>query len=90
MWWLWSSGFTCQQFGEVSADESIGKKRLTAAHEDGLQFGQTVEYLQGELGPEAWADGMHPEIPGTQVLDNPYTYKETEAWKTREESDSGG
>jgi cytosine/adenosine deaminase-related metal-dependent hydrolase len=48
--------------------------------------GQTVEYLQGELGPEAWADGMHPEIPGTQVLDNPYTYKETEAWKTREEA----
>ncbi len=52
--------------------------------------GQTIEYLQSELGPEAWADGMHPEIPETQVLDNPYTYKETEAWKTREESDSGG
>jgi cytosine/adenosine deaminase-related metal-dependent hydrolase len=35
---------------------------------------QTVEYLQGELGPEAWADGMHPEIPETRVLHNPYTY----------------
>jgi cytosine/adenosine deaminase-related metal-dependent hydrolase len=46
--------------------------------------GQTIEYLQGELGPEAWTDGMHPEIPETQILDNPYTYKETEAWKTRE------
>ena len=36
--------------------------------------GQTVDYLQGVLGPEAWADGMHPEIPETRVLDNPYTY----------------
>jgi 5-methylthioadenosine/S-adenosylhomocysteine deaminase len=26
------------------------------------------------LGPEAWAEGMHPEIPETRVLDNPYTY----------------
>ena len=36
--------------------------------------GQTVEYLKGELGPEAWHDGMHPEIPETRVLENPYTY----------------
>ena len=37
-------------------------------------IGQTVEYLHGELGPEAWHDGMHPEIPETRVLENPYTY----------------
>src|SRR5262250_792078 len=36
--------------------------------------GQTVEYLQGELGPEAWTEGMHPEIPETRVVHNPYTY----------------
>ncbi len=36
--------------------------------------GQTVDYLKGELGPEAWHDGMHPEIPETRVLQNPYTY----------------
>ena len=30
---------------------------------------QTVEYLQGALGPEAWTEGMHPEIPETKVLD---------------------
>ncbi len=46
---------------------------------------QTVEYLQAELGPQAWADGMHPEIPETKVLDNPYTYTEWNAgsaqWK---------
>jgi len=36
--------------------------------------GQTVEYLQGQLGPEAWTEGMHPEIPETRVVHNPYTY----------------
>jgi cytosine/adenosine deaminase-related metal-dependent hydrolase len=39
---------------------------------------QTVEYLRGVLGPEAWNEGMHPEIPETRVLDNPYTYTYTE------------
>jgi 5-methylthioadenosine/S-adenosylhomocysteine deaminase len=39
---------------------------------------QTVDYLRGELGPEAWNEGMHPEIPETRVLDNPYTYTYTE------------
>jgi cytosine/adenosine deaminase-related metal-dependent hydrolase len=40
--------------------------------------GETVEYLKGELGPEAWQEGMHPEIPETRVLDNPYTYTYTQ------------
>src|SRR5690349_17056989 len=40
--------------------------------------GETVEYLRGELGPQAWHDGMHPEIPETRVLDNPYTYTYTQ------------
>ena len=43
---------------------------------------QTVEYLMGELGPEAWAEGMHPEIPETQVLSNPYTYRDEAAWES--------
>jgi 5-methylthioadenosine/S-adenosylhomocysteine deaminase len=34
----------------------------------------TVEYLKGVLGPQAWDEGMHPEIPEIRVLDNPYTY----------------
>jgi 5-methylthioadenosine/S-adenosylhomocysteine deaminase len=34
----------------------------------------TVEYLQQQLGAEVWEQGMHPEIPGAKVLDNPYTY----------------
>jgi 5-methylthioadenosine/S-adenosylhomocysteine deaminase len=41
-------------------------------------IGQTVEYLQGELGPQAWHEGMHPEIPETRVLENPYTYTYTQ------------
>jgi 5-methylthioadenosine/S-adenosylhomocysteine deaminase len=39
---------------------------------------QTVDYLQGELGPDAWSEGMHPEIPEARVLENPYTYTYTE------------
>jgi 5-methylthioadenosine/S-adenosylhomocysteine deaminase len=46
---------------------------------------QTVEYLQGQLGPEAWTEGMHPDVPETQQFDNPYTYTEWDAgsaqWK---------
>jgi len=35
---------------------------------------ETILYLQSQLGDEAWVEGMHPEIPETRVLDNPYTY----------------
>ncbi len=34
----------------------------------------TVEYLRGQLGEEAWRQGMNPDIPEAKVLDNPYTY----------------
>ena len=36
--------------------------------------GETVDYLKGVLGPEAWDEGMHPEIPETNVAENPYVY----------------
>jgi 5-methylthioadenosine/S-adenosylhomocysteine deaminase len=39
---------------------------------------QAVGYLKGVLGPEAWDEGMHPEIPEVRVLANPYTYTYTE------------
>ena len=39
---------------------------------------ETVEYLRGQLGDEAWVEGMHPEIPEAKVLENPYTYTYTE------------
>ncbi|MET8870035.1 amidohydrolase family protein [Nonomuraea sp. NPDC004580] len=35
---------------------------------------RTVEYLRGEMGEEAWEQGMNPDIPTAEVLDNPYTY----------------
>jgi 5-methylthioadenosine/S-adenosylhomocysteine deaminase len=35
---------------------------------------QTTEYLMNELGPQAWSEGMYPEIPETRVINNPYTY----------------
>jgi cytosine/adenosine deaminase-related metal-dependent hydrolase len=34
----------------------------------------TVERLMSELGPEAWVKGMNPDLPSTEVLDNPYQY----------------
>ncbi len=46
--------------------------------------GQTVEYLMAELGPDAWREGMHPEIPPTAVLDNPYTYTGSPHWTSSE------
>ncbi len=36
----------------------------------------TVDHIRGELGEQAWAAGMNPEIPESKVLDNPYTYTE--------------
>jgi len=48
-------------------------------------IGQTVEHLMSELGPDTWTDGMHPEIPRTEIRDNPYTYTTWDAgsaqWK---------
>jgi cytosine/adenosine deaminase-related metal-dependent hydrolase len=44
---------------------------LAAARE---KITSTVEYLQGALGPQAWAEGMNPDVPETKILDNPYTY----------------
>ena len=47
--------------------------------------GQTVDHLMSELGPDAWTEGMHPEVPVTEVRDNPYTYTDWDAgsaqWK---------
>jgi 5-methylthioadenosine/S-adenosylhomocysteine deaminase len=49
----------------------------------------SVEYAIDKLGDE-WAAGMHPEIPETKVVTNPYMYTEWDAgtaqWKRREET----
>jgi hypothetical protein len=35
---------------------------------------RTVDHLRGELGEQEWQKGMNPDVPTTEVLDNPYTY----------------
>ena len=34
---------------------------------------ETVAYAQQTIG-DAWEAGMHPEIPETRILTNPYQY----------------
>jgi cytosine/adenosine deaminase-related metal-dependent hydrolase len=50
---------------------------------------ESVEYAMRELG-EGWTAGMHPEIPETKILDNPYMYTQWDAgtaqWKKQEEA----
>jgi cytosine/adenosine deaminase-related metal-dependent hydrolase len=36
-------------------------------------IGETVEFAQREIG-DRWVEGMHPEIPETRILHNPYQY----------------
>ncbi|MET8148311.1 amidohydrolase family protein [Actinoplanes sp. NPDC049668] len=66
----------------VKRDHRLVGVDLAAAR---AQVGRTVEYLRGELGEEAWARGMNPDVPETKVRDNPYTYTEWDAgsaqWK---------
>ncbi|MCW2701314.1 MAG: Cytosine deaminase-like metal-dependent hydrolase [Blastococcus sp.] len=42
----------------------------------------TVEYLRGELGEQAWQQGMFPDLPTTEVLDNPYQYTQYKSEST--------
>ena len=41
-----------------------------------LDVERTVEHLIATMGPEAWKQGMNPDVPATKILDNPYTYTE--------------
>lgn len=34
----------------------------------------TIDYLRGEMGEEAWAGDMSPDLPEQQLFDNPYQY----------------
>jgi hypothetical protein len=42
----------------------------------------TVDYLRAQLGDEAWAAGMYPDLPTAEVLDNPYQYTEFKSEST--------
>jgi len=40
---------------------------------------QTVEYLVGAMGEQAWINGMNPDVPETKVHENPYQYTDWNA-----------
>ena len=46
---------------------------------------ETVEYAQRTIAGDAWTSFMHPEIPETTILENPYQYTKWDAgaaqWK---------
>ena len=48
----------------------------------------TVEHLRSTLGEEAWNAGMHPEIPDSKVLDNPYQYTDFSSSDTHRSRDA--
>ena len=39
----------------------------------------SVEYVRSKLGEQAWDEGMHPELPPAEQIENPYTYTEGDA-----------
>jgi cytosine/adenosine deaminase-related metal-dependent hydrolase len=41
---------------------------------------RTIEYLVSQMGYDAWAGGMNPDIPEKRMLENPYMYTE---WKDK-------
>jgi 5-methylthioadenosine/S-adenosylhomocysteine deaminase len=43
----------------------------------------TVDYLRGQLGEEKWQQGMNPQIPESEMFDNPYQYSDYEPGSAR-------
>jgi len=41
-----------------------------------LAIAKTVEYVQTQMGPQAWNEAMNPEKAMVELRDNPYTYTE--------------
>ena len=62
------------EYAEMSHDIDLEKARQVV--------GSTVDHLQGQLGAEEWAAGMHPEVPKTKILDNPYQYTDFRSAET--------
>jgi urease alpha subunit len=63
----------------VKADGKLVGVDLAAAR---TEVENTVEHLRSQLGEEAWAKGMNPDIPTSEVLDNPYTYTDYRSGST--------
>jgi 5-methylthioadenosine/S-adenosylhomocysteine deaminase len=65
----------------VKKDGKLVGTDLAAAR---AKVGATVDYLRGELGEEAWQRGMNPQIPDSEMFDNPYQYSDYEPGKPNE------
>ncbi len=44
----------------------------------------TVDHLRSALGEDAWMQGMNPDLPPDEVLDNPYQYTDYKSDSTRD------
>ena len=44
----------------------------------------TVDHLRSSMGEDVWQQGMNPELPNQEVLDNPYQYTDYKSDQTRE------
>jgi 5-methylthioadenosine/S-adenosylhomocysteine deaminase len=44
----------------------------------------TVEHLRSTLGEDTWAQGMNPDLPSDELLDNPYTYTDYRSASTHD------
>lgn len=40
------------------------------------EIDDTIAHLESTLGADLWRQGMNPDIPASEILDNPYTYTE--------------
>jgi cytosine/adenosine deaminase-related metal-dependent hydrolase len=65
----------------VKRDGKLVGTDLAAAR---AKVGATVDYLRGALGEEAWQRGMNPQIPESEMFDNPYQYSDYEPGKADE------
>lgn len=54
------------KFEHRLVDVDLGKARRAVE--------ASVEHVRSELGPEAWAEAMCPELPAEERIPNPYTY----------------
>ena len=59
----------------VKRDGKLVGTDLAAAR---AKVGATVDYLKGRLGEEKWQEGMNPQIPESEMFDNPYQYSDYE------------
>jgi 5-methylthioadenosine/S-adenosylhomocysteine deaminase len=50
----------------------------------------TVDHLRSSMGEEAWVQGMNPDLPDDEVLDNPYQYTDYNSDSTHDARRSDG